>query len=273
MSKIGGDFIHCADASNARVAHPATFCGKAKGTKARFVRISLLFAIVFIVLAAESKTENFRPAEMRRQAAELLRQHFWLEHRPVRAVVFTMGSMELQTERGTQVFPFKDMTLEITGSFVNVYWVAIDGRPRLLHTGGSYHTQAEQLVTVLRRLKMESAKASDPAAEAAFSDVASRYRAANPKPDFPEEARRLRVQAGAMLREKRFVDAADYYGEALLAVPWWPEGRFNRALVLGELRDFGDAVREMRRYLQLVPDAANSRAAQDKIYEWEALAK
>jgi hypothetical protein len=26
----------------------------------------------------------------------------------------------------------------------------------------------------------------------------------------------------------------------------------------------------MRRYLLLVPDAPNARAAQDKIYEWEA---
>lgn len=238
------------------------------------LRVLLALAFVLVVPTAESQTENFRPAEARRQAAELLRQHFFVRNRPIHAVAFTMGSMELQTELGTRGFPFKDMTLEITGSFLNVYQVTIiDSDPRLLSVGGSYRAQAEQLVTVLRRLKMESAKASDPAAEAAFSDVASRYRAADPKPDFPEEARRLRVQAEVMLREKRFVDAADYYGEALLAVPWWPEGRFNRALVLGELRDFGDAVREMRRYLQLVPDAPNARAAQDKIYEWEALAK
>ena len=51
--------------------------------------------------------------------------------------------------------------------------------------------------------------------------------------------------------------------------PWWPEGYFNRALILGELNRFAEAMREMKRYLQLAPDAPNARAAQDKIYEWE----
>jgi hypothetical protein len=30
-------------------------------------------------------------------------------------------------------------------------------------------------------------------------------------------------------------------------------------------------MREMKYYLQLVPDAPNARAAQDKIYDWERL--
>lgn len=276
MSKIRVNFIH--DVSNARVAQRATFWGETTKTKARFLHVLLLFAIVFIAPSVWSQAENFRPAELRRQATQLLVQHGYLDNIKIIAVDFTTVSMRMRSRydvgspvRESAVFPFKDMPLDITGSFFDMYRVNV-GSTRLA-VGGSYRAEAEQLVTVLRRLKMESAKASDSAAEAVFSDVASRYRAADPKPDFPEEARRLRVQAEVMLREKRFLDAADYYGEALIAAPWWPEGRFNRALVLGELRDYGDAVREMKRYLQLVPNAPNTRAAQDKIYEWEAQAK
>jgi hypothetical protein len=85
----------------------------------------------------------------------------------------------------------------------------------------------------------------------------------------PEEANKYKVQAEDAVRDKQFDDAADLYAKALKIAPWWPVGRFNRALVLGETGDYGDAMREMKFYLQLVPDAPNARAAQDKIYTWE----
>ena len=78
--------------------------------------------------------------------------------------------------------------------------------------------------------------------------------------------------AEAAIRDKDFEGASTQYAKALAIASWWPEGRFNRALVLGELRRYTEAVREMKRYLQLVPEGPNARAAQDKIYEWEARA-
>jgi len=88
-----------------------------------------------------------------------------------------------------------------------------------------------------------------------------------------EEARSFKVQAEDAVKNKRFEDAADLYAEALQVAPWWPEGHFNRALTLGELKEFDTAVFEMKRYLRLAPDAANARAAQDKMYVWQAEAK
>lgn len=108
-----------------------------------------------------------------------------------------------------------------------------------------------------------------PEEAAAFARVVDEYRAAKAKPLFPEEARRFRVTAEAAIAEKRLHDAADRYEDALKLAPWWPEGRFNRALVLGELGRPSEAIAEMRKYLQLVPDAANARQAQDQIYKWE----
>ena len=51
--------------------------------------------------------------------------------------------------------------------------------------------------------------------------------------------------------------------------PWWPQARFNRALILESLGEYDLAAEEMQRYLKLSPDAPNARAAQDKIYQWQ----
>lgn len=102
-----------------------------------------------------------------------------------------------------------------------------------------------------------------------FVSTALEYRAASPKPQVPEEARRFKVQAESAIRDKRFAEALVHYGAALAVAPWWPEGHFNSAVILAELGDYGAATREMTRYLELVPDAADARQARDRIYEWD----
>jgi tetratricopeptide (TPR) repeat protein len=105
-----------------------------------------------------------------------------------------------------------------------------------------------------------------------FQEVVRKYLAANPKPGLPEEARKYKVQAEFAMQEKQFDKAAGLYGKALEIAPWWPEGHFNRALILGETKKYWEAMREMKRYLLLAPNASNARAAQDKIYQWEGVA-
>lgn len=105
--------------------------------------------------------------------------------------------------------------------------------------------------------------------EVRFEKVAKAYREAQPKPAFPESARKLKVQAESALREKDFKDAQSLYRQALDLVPWWADGRYNRALILGELKDYREAMVEMKRFLVLAPDSPDARAAQDRIYEWE----
>lgn len=122
------------------------------------------------------------------------------------------------------------------------------------------------VVSLIEKAKTES---SNPAEEAAFTEAAASYRAATVKPTLPEEVRKFKVQAESAVRKKDFVSAVLRYKEALDVAPWWPEGHFSRALILGELSRYREAIREMKRYLTLVPDAPNARAAQDKIYQWE----
>jgi hypothetical protein len=102
--------------------------------------------------------------------------------------------------------------------------------------------------------------------------MARQYRESQPKPSLTEEARRLFVQANFAVEQKRYADASNLYEAGLRLCPWWPEGHFNRAMILTikELSDYREAVREMKKYLMLAPDA---RDAQDKIYLWESMIK
>jgi tetratricopeptide (TPR) repeat protein len=102
-----------------------------------------------------------------------------------------------------------------------------------------------------------------------FAWIAATYRAASPKPQVPEAAYRSSVIAAAAIREKRFFDAANAYEDAVKAAPWWPQGQFNAALALGEVRYYNEAIDHMRKYLALVPNAPDARAAQNKIYAWQ----
>ena len=144
-----------------------------------------------------------------------------------------------------------------------------DGQTRVLY---HYSDQQEEVARrcadalyVLRR----GVPPEDPLEISRFEETVRRFREVSEKPEFPEGARRFRVQAETAASERRFDDAADRYEQALKLAPWWPEGRFNRAVVLGELERYTEAIREMKKYLALVPDASNSRKAQDQIYAWE----
>lgn len=104
-----------------------------------------------------------------------------------------------------------------------------------------------------------------------FADVVRQYRGTRPKPVLSEEARKFKVQAEFAISQKRFSDALSHYSSALEAAPWWPEGHFNSALIFAETEDYESAIASMQRYLQLVPEAPDARAAQDRVYQWQSM--
>lgn len=105
---------------------------------------------------------------------------------------------------------------------------------------------------------------------AAFVATLADFHAGRVGPDVGEAVRPHKVAAELAVKDKRLWDAAGEFAQGLALAPWWPQGNFNLALVYGELRAYPLAARYMQRYLELVPDAANARAAQDKVYEWNA---
>jgi tetratricopeptide (TPR) repeat protein len=145
------------------------------------------------------------------------------------------------------------------------------------HTFTLWHAHAQDrenvpnALHVLQQNAIKQKKEDDEYAASFTASLADYRKKAASNAALPEEANKYKVQAEGAVRDKAFDDAADFYAAALKIAPWWPVGRFNRALVLGEAGDYEIAKREMKHYLQLVPDAPNARAAQNKIYEWERL--
>jgi tetratricopeptide (TPR) repeat protein len=133
--------------------------------------------------------------------------------------------------------------------------------------GREYVKRIANAIFVLKQAS-ESVE-SDPQEEANFAKTAREYRAMAVKPGLPEEARRLSVQAEDAVQDKNLDDAADLSEQAIHVAPWWPAGHFNYAVILSETGDYGHAVREMKRYLLLVPDAPDAQAVQNYIYKWE----
>lgn len=160
-------------------------------------------------------------------------------------------------------FPLKDINMKI----YEYSSIIINEKSRL---GDSIKPdRAKQFVDAIYVLK---ARASDEGVKqdaANFEKVVQSYRNSSTKPTLSEDVRRYKVQAEGEIRDKKYEDAADLYEEALNIAPWWPEGHYNRALVLAEVGEFDLAIQEMKRYILLEPDAPNARAARDKIYLWE----
>lgn len=90
----------------------------------------------------------------------------------------------------------------------------------------------------------------------------------------PESLRRLIVQADALRQEKNYTAAAAVFRKAIRQDPVaYPAAHFNLALLYEMLSDYPHAIESMQRYLLLQPQAADARAAQDKIYAWEMKAE
>jgi tetratricopeptide (TPR) repeat protein len=135
-----------------------------------------------------------------------------------------------------------------------------------------FHKQPQQL-EVFRHAWRTMQDLGTPEAEAERAQFAAAlvaFRNGSAGPEISERVRMHKVVAEGAVRDKRLWEAAEAFEQGLALAPWWPQGNYNLALVYAELRAHALAVRYMQRYLQLVPDAANARAAQDKIYSWQA---
>jgi len=107
---------------------------------------------------------------------------------------------------------------------------------------------------------------------ARFEASAAQYRALTVKPPVSEEQRRSIVQANALVQQKQYAKAVELYQAALDLDPVsYPAAHFNLALLFAQTGRFASAIATMQQYLQLSPEAADARSAQDKIYEWELL--
>lgn len=199
----------------------------------------------------------------------------------VRGATLFEDRIEFRTddrEKPVKSFSYRDMPpvglIHDTVLGLSQYAVPLDKDTALYYIDGGLSSETRKsgamrladALYVLRHARLEDATTGDK-----FQEVVAQYRALAVKPPLPEEVRKFRVQAEFAAGQKKYDDAVRFYAEGIKLAPWWAQGHFNRALLLAETRRFRDAANAMGRYIQLEPDAADARAAQDKIYQWEAM--
>lgn len=164
--------------------------------------------------------------------------------------------------------------LQWDGKVVNTYLKkqssSMDGSCNMVYPNGPlpFGSDAKVVMDALLRLKMNYDSVYGPAGEAQFKKAADAYLVLKQKPALPDEVQTYAIQAETAVKQKNLETAARLYEQALQIAPWWPQGRFNHALVLGAIGCPDAASVEMGRYLYLWPDAPNAAAARRKIAEW-----
>jgi tetratricopeptide (TPR) repeat protein len=132
------------------------------------------------------------------------------------------------------------------------------------------YTKAEELCDILYTLQHQVNVKNALLILTDFKQLAEQYRNAIPKPEVSEEQRKYIVQANLFSQEKDYKKAITAYNKFVEVNPTaYPAAYYNLSLLYSQVNFFDKAILNMKKYLLLVPDASDARAAQDKIYEWE----
>jgi len=154
------------------------------------------------------------------------------------------------------------------GANGSVYGCDLD----LISVGWTSRQRAQEFVDAMDRLFLAPNGAYAQALEeqqSTFDSVAMQYRGASPKPRLPQNAQIYAAQASDAFAHQQNDEAISYFRKALDIAPWWPAGRYNLALLLANNQDYEDAIDQMKKYLQLVPNASDAQKAQQQIWVWQ----
>ena len=186
--------------------------------------------------------------------------------------------------RGKSTVQFGNLRPVSAGKFAGGYFVSDSGsgvNPTLI--GAQFHLyvksadSAKRVAEAVNAL-IDEAKNGTRAKLAAtefetFTLKAKEWRELAVKPPYPTEIERQRILAEHAAIEKKYDEALEHFEAGLRAAPLWPEGHFNAAMLCGELEAYSDAVEHLRRYLELMPDAADAPAVRVKLVVWSESAK
>ncbi len=96
----------------------------------------------------------------------------------------------------------------------------------------------------------------------------------NALPPIPEEARKHFIMAATMFTNATDVaeraQAAGEFDQAVKLAPWWPDARYDLAMVKEAAGDFPGAMADLKLYQAFKLSETEARTVQDKIYVLEA---
>lgn len=109
--------------------------------------------------------------------------------------------------------------------------------------------------------------------DSALQGISGLFNSGFTPPLMNEKARRLAIEAQVVAQEKNYQEAIQIYWRAINEAPWVANLHYDYALLIAEAAqtqdDFNTAIVEMKRFIMLSKNSAETREAQDRIYLWE----
>lgn len=135
------------------------------------------------------------------------------------------------------------------------------------------HMMGRRMVQILEE------EAGKKVVKASASTSTVKPRATEVKPDpyaamnekyrlLPEKAKNLMRKADNAFNEKENEEATKLYKEFLDIAPEYPYGWYNLAVVYSRVGNYEMAIADMRRYLEVFPDAPDAQIVRNTISDW-----
>jgi len=102
-----------------------------------------------------------------------------------------------------------------------------------------------------------------------LSTVSTLFKSHPELAELPEEARKHSLRAEVLIQEKDLSGAVKEFDQALGLAPFCPVLYYNQAVILANLKQYNQAVEQMKTFLTLAPEDQKAREAKDLIYQWE----
>lgn len=102
-----------------------------------------------------------------------------------------------------------------------------------------------------------------------LSTVSTLFKSHPELAELPEEARKYSLRAEVLIKEQDLSGAVEEFNQALGLAPFCPVLYYNQAVLLAHLKQYNQAVEQMKIFLTLAPEDQKAREAKDLIYQWE----
>jgi tetratricopeptide (TPR) repeat protein len=85
----------------------------------------------------------------------------------------------------------------------------------------------------------------------------------------PDDAREHALRGEMLIKEGKFSEAVTEFKKAIRIAPYIATLYYNAALINAVLKNYPEAIRNMKMYIKADPDAPDVRTAKDEISKWQ----
>ena len=135
---------------------------------------------------------------------------------------------------------------------------------------GWTQADAQSIAWAIRTIALDARNGMQADLDANLAQFKQTCRAWRSLPPMSQDARAHALLAQQAYQAGHIGAAIENYYATLKEYPCWPSGQFNMAMLHGAGHAYPPAINDMKKYLQLLPDAPDAQSAMNDIAEWTA---